>query len=51
MVKTERFDAARYLDTREARAEVLNGALASGNAAYVAQALGATPHAEIKPAA
>jgi probable addiction module antidote protein len=40
MVKTEPFDAARYLGTGEAQAELLNDALASGNAAYVAQALG-----------
>jgi probable addiction module antidote protein len=40
MVKTEPFDAARYLDTEEAQAELLNDALTSGNAAYVAQALG-----------
>jgi probable addiction module antidote protein len=39
-VKTEPFDAARYLDTEEAQAELLNDALASGNAAYVAQVLG-----------
>jgi probable addiction module antidote protein len=40
MVKTEPFDAARYLTTPEAQTELLNDALASGNAAYVAQALG-----------
>jgi len=40
MIKTEPFDAARYIDTAEAQAELLNDALASGNAAYVAQALG-----------
>jgi probable addiction module antidote protein len=40
MVKTEPFDAARYLTTEEAQAELLNDALASGSAAYVAQALG-----------
>ena len=40
MVKTEPFDAARYLRTEEAQAELLNDALASGSAAYVAQALG-----------
>lgn len=51
MVKTEPFDAARYLDTEEAQAELLNDALASGNAAYIAQALGVMLHAEIKPAA
>jgi probable addiction module antidote protein len=40
MVKTEPFDAARYLSTAESQTELLNDALASGNAAYVAQALG-----------
>jgi probable addiction module antidote protein len=40
MIKTEPFDAARYLTTPEAQAELLNDALASGNAPYVAQALG-----------
>jgi probable addiction module antidote protein len=34
------FDAARYSGGKEAQAGLLNGALASGNAAYVAQALG-----------
>ncbi len=40
MVKTEEFDASRYLTTPEAQAELLSDALASGSAAYVAQALG-----------
>jgi probable addiction module antidote protein len=40
MIKTEPFDAARYLTTPEAQAELLNDALASGNAPFVAQALG-----------
>jgi probable addiction module antidote protein len=40
MVKTEAFDAARYLTSAEAQAELLNDALASGNAAYVANAFG-----------
>ncbi|MBF0334552.1 MAG: hypothetical protein HQL38_12855 [Alphaproteobacteria bacterium] len=40
MIETEPFDASRYLTTSEARAELLGDALASGNAAYVAQALG-----------
>ncbi len=40
MIKTEPFDAARYLTSPEAQAELLNDALASGDAAYVAQALG-----------
>lgn len=40
MVKTEPFDAARYLTSIEAQLELLNDALASGEAPYVAQALG-----------
>jgi probable addiction module antidote protein len=40
MVKTEAFDAARYLTSPEAQAELLNDALGSGNAAYVARAFG-----------
>ncbi|HTW70501.1 MAG TPA: addiction module antidote protein [Acetobacteraceae bacterium] len=40
MAKTEAFDAARYLTSPEAQAELLNDALASGTAAYVARALG-----------
>jgi len=40
MVKTEPFDAARYLRSPESQAELLNDALASGDAGYVAQALG-----------
>jgi probable addiction module antidote protein len=40
MVKTEPFDAARYLTSPEPQAELLNDALASGDAGYVAQTLG-----------
>ena len=40
MVETEPFDAARYLTSPEAQAELLNDALDSGDARYVAQALG-----------
>ncbi len=40
MAKTEPFDAARYLTSSESQAEMLNDALASGHAGYVAQALG-----------
>jgi probable addiction module antidote protein len=40
VTKTEPFDTARYLTTAEAQAELLNDALATGSAAYVAQALG-----------
>ena len=40
MAKTEPFDAARYLTSPESQAELLNDALASGDAGYVANALG-----------
>lgn len=40
MDKTELFDAARYLVSPESQAELLNDALASGDAPYIAQALG-----------
>lgn len=40
MVKTLPFDAAEYLDTPEAQAELLTDALESGDASYVANALG-----------
>jgi probable addiction module antidote protein len=40
MRKTEPFDAARYLISPESHEELLNDALASGDAGYVAQALG-----------
>jgi probable addiction module antidote protein len=40
MVKTEPFDASRYMTSPEAQAELLNDALASGDAGYVAQAPG-----------
>ena len=40
MVKTESFDAARYLTSPESQEELLNDALASGDAGYVAQTLG-----------
>jgi probable addiction module antidote protein len=40
MIKTEPFDAARYLTSPESQAELLNDALASGDAGYVAQTLG-----------
>jgi probable addiction module antidote protein len=40
MVKTEPFDAARYLTSPEAQTELLNDALASGEAGYIANALG-----------
>jgi probable addiction module antidote protein len=40
MLKTEPFDAARYLTSARAQTELFNDALASGNAAYFAHALG-----------
>ncbi len=40
MVKTEPFDAARYITSPEAQSELLNDALASGDARYVSHALG-----------
>jgi probable addiction module antidote protein/putative addiction module killer protein len=40
MAKTEPFDAARYLTSPESQAELLNDALATGDAGYVARALG-----------
>ena len=38
--KTRKFDAARYLGSPRAQIELLNDALESGNAAYIANALG-----------
>lgn len=40
MVKTEPFDAARYLTSAESQEELLNDAFASGDAGYVSHALG-----------
>jgi probable addiction module antidote protein len=40
MVKTEPFDAALYLTSQSSQEELLNDALASGDARYVSQALG-----------
>ena len=37
---TTRYDASEFLGSSEAQAELLNDALASGNPAYVAHALG-----------
>lgn len=39
-IKTAPFDAAKYLGTREAQAELLSDALESGEAGYIAAALG-----------
>lgn len=40
MVKTEAFGAARYLTSAESQEELLNDALASGEAGYIANVLG-----------
>jgi probable addiction module antidote protein len=40
MVRTEPFDAALYLTSPSSQEELLNDALASGDARYVSQALG-----------
>jgi len=40
MAETETFDAARYLVSPQSQAELLNDALASGEASYIAHALG-----------
>lgn len=45
MAKTLPFDAALYLKTRASQAELLADALATGDAAYVAQALGVVARA------
>jgi probable addiction module antidote protein len=43
--KTLPFDAARYLGSAEGQAELLNDALESGNAGYIANALGVVARA------
>lgn len=43
--KTKPFDAARYFDTPAAQAQLLNDALASGDAGYIANALGVVARA------
>ena len=40
MVKTIPFDAARYMTSPESQQDLLDDAFASGNAAYIANALG-----------
>jgi probable addiction module antidote protein len=40
MITTKPFDPAKYLTTPEAQTELLNDALASGHAPYIANALG-----------
>ena len=44
-VKLTRFDAAKYIRTPEEEAEVLSNALASGDACYIAAAIGAIARA------
>lgn len=44
-VKTTPFDAARYLDTPESQAWLISDAMESGNAAYIAQAIGVVARA------
>jgi probable addiction module antidote protein len=44
-LETFPFDAAEYLDTPEAQAELLADAFESGDAAYIAQALGTVARA------
>jgi len=39
-METVEFDAAEFLDTKEAQAAFLNEALATGDASYIAKALG-----------
>jgi len=39
-LKTKPFDAAKYFDTPAAQAELLNDALAEGDASYIANAIG-----------
>ena len=45
MLEPTVFDPAEFIDTPEAQAELLDDALASGDAAYVAQALGVVARA------
>ncbi len=49
MVKLESFDAALYLTSPNAQAELLNDALASGDAGYISQALGVIARARGMP--
>lgn len=46
IVETLPFDAAQYLDTPESRAELLNDAFETGDAAYIAAALGVVARAK-----
>jgi len=44
-LKTKPFDPAKYLDDAESQAELLSDAFESGDAAYIAQALGVVARA------
>lgn len=44
-VKTKPFDAAKYIDTPEAQADLLADALETGHAGYIAAALGVVARA------
>ena len=45
-IKTTTFDAAKYLDTPESQAELIDDALESGNAGYLAHAIGVVVRAK-----
>jgi probable addiction module antidote protein len=45
MIETTPFDPAKYLDTEDSQLELLADAFESGNAAYVADALGVVARA------
>lgn len=45
-LKTTAFDAARYLDTPESQADLIDDALESGNANYLAHAIGIVARAK-----
>jgi probable addiction module antidote protein len=45
MIETTPFDPSKYLDTEESQLELLADAFESGNAAYVADALGVVARA------
>jgi probable addiction module antidote protein len=45
MIETAPFDPAKYLDTEDSQLELLADAFESGNAAYVADALGVVARA------
>jgi probable addiction module antidote protein len=46
VLKTSPFDAARYLQSRKAQAELLRDALESGDAGFIATALGVIARAQ-----